>query len=103
MSELKNETAKSSARLVKQMLRDMRWHAGRLDDPSSVESVPSLAGTLSESVKKLSQILDDTLPEQPDEPRQTVPRIDMAAVENFIAVTKGDRQPCPKCGGMTSI
>ncbi|OAN98070.1 hypothetical protein A8B74_01675 [Sulfitobacter geojensis] len=45
--------------MVKRLIVDFRYHAARLDDPASVESVIKLAGTLSESAKKLSSFLDE--------------------------------------------
>jgi len=80
------------------MLRDMRWHAQRLDDPSSVESVLTMAGTLSESVKKLSQVLSDPTPESTPPP--TGPKIEISAVQNFFAVVHGDATICEECGGI---
>lgn len=101
MSELKSRTARSSAKLVKQMLRDMRWHAARLDDPASVESVLTMAGTLSESVKKLSQILGDPTPaNETQKTRDTAPKIGMEALKNFIAVSDSGADFCPDCGGV---
>lgn len=82
------------------MLRDMRWHAARLDDPASVESVLSMAGTLSESVKKLAQILDDPAPDLTTKPADPTPKIDIRSLQNFLAVAHGGAEFCEICGGV---
>lgn len=84
MNELQNATVASSARLVKQMVRDLRWHSARLDDPASIEAVLSLGGTISESVKKLAAILEDE-PTAPERKRKASgERFEMKAIRNFL-------------------
>jgi len=54
----RNRTFRSSAKLVKNLISDLRYHEGRLDVAASVEECISLAGTLSEAVKKMGKFLD---------------------------------------------
>ena len=81
--DLQAETTRASARLIKTMLRDLRYHASRLDQhPESAEELLHIAGTLSESVKKLSAVIENE-PVAKTKQRRGV-KIEKVALSNFL-------------------
>ena len=81
--DLQAETTHASARLIKTMLRDLRYHANRLDQHlESAEELLHIAGTLSESVKKLSSVIKNE-PVAELKKKGGI-RIDKAAIRNFL-------------------
>lgn len=86
--DLQAETTRASARLIKTMLRDLRYHASRLDQyPESAEELLHIAGTLSESVKKLSAVIENE-PVVETKQRHGV-KIEKVALSNFLKFADG--------------
>lgn len=81
--DLQAETKLASARLIKTMLRDLRYHANRLDQhPESAEELLHIAGTLSESVKKLSAVVENEPVAEIKKQRGV--KIEKAAIREFL-------------------
>ncbi len=95
MSDIKNRTARNSMFLIREGLRELRFHASQMaDDPASIDRVAKESDLLSQTCKKLLNFIET--PEIKKAPRH-VEKIDVPHLMEVIsALSSGDM--CPTCG-----
>ena len=95
MSDIKNRTARNSMFLIREGLRELRFHASQMaDDPASIDRVIKESDLLSQTCKKLLNFVE--APEIKKAPRG-IEKINMPHLMKVIAaLPSGDI--CPTCG-----
>lgn len=95
VANLVSQTARSSVRLIKQALADMRAASSDLSSGANIQEVSRSADVLSNSIKRLSSYVGD-VSENNELPRQRE-SIDIERISRIIeAAVKGEN--CQKCG-----
>ncbi len=100
MSEvtIPNRVATNSIFLVRESLKQLRYHAEKMtDDDSSIERVIREADLLSTLLKRLEQFLET--PQARVEAKKVETEIDIPALSRFFAAVEAD-DICPNCGGV---
>lgn len=93
-----NRVATNSVFLVRESLKQLRYHAEKMtDDDSSVERVIREADLLSTLLKRLEPYLET--PQARVESKQIETEIDVTALSKFFAAVEDDAI-CPDCGGV---
>jgi len=95
VADLASQTARSSVRLIKQALADMRAASADLTSDANIQEVTRSADVLSGAIKRLAAYVGDASIEVVP-PRQRE-EIDIERVNRIIsAAMKGEA--CPTCG-----
>lgn len=95
MADLASHTARSSVRLIKQALADMRAASADLSSGANIEEVTRSADVLSGAIKRLASYVGDAPPDVVTPRQREV--IDIHHVTRIIgAAMKGET--CPSCG-----
>lgn len=93
-----NRVATNSIFLVRESLKQLRYHAERMtNDDSSIERVIRESDLLSTLLKRLEPFLET--PQARVESKQIGTEIDIAALSRFLAAVETD-DICPNCGGV---
>ena len=95
MNDLQAQTGRSSVRLIKQALSDLRAASTDLQNPTSITEVTRSADVLSSAIKRLSFHIGDA-PKEDDAPRQRV-SIDIERVNRILGAAE-EGKVCPLCG-----
>ncbi len=95
MADLASHTARSSVRLIKQALADMRAASADLTSDANIQEVTRSADVLSGAIKRLAGYVGDASTEAVP-PRQRV-SIDIGRVNRIIRAAMNDEK-CPICG-----
>ena len=98
MSELTipNRVATNSIFLVRESLKQLRYHAEKMaDDDSSIERVIRESDLLSTLLKRLEPFLES--PQARKESKQIETKIDLAALSKFFSAMERNDY-CPTCG-----
>lgn len=95
VSDLASQTARSSVRLVKQALSDLRAASADLSNDANIQEVTRSADVLSSAIKRLASYIGDA-PNEDEAPRQRV-SIDIRRVNRIIRAAMNDEK-CPICG-----
>jgi len=93
-----NRVATNSIFLVRESLKQLRYHAEKMtDDDSSIERVIREADLLSTLLKRLEPFLET--PQTRVQAKQIETGIDIAALSRFFTAVEHD-DICPNCGGV---
>lgn len=97
MPNLASRTARSSVKLIRQSLADLRAASADLSNDANIQEVTRSADVLSGAIKRLERyVKDGPMENDPPAPNSGRPRIDIVRVaRNLAAIKKGD--VCPKC------
>lgn len=95
MADLASQTARSSVRLIKQALADMRAASADLTSDANIQEVTRSADVLSGAIKRLAAYVGDA-PTEAVTPLQRV-SIDIGRVNRIIRAAMNDAK-CPICG-----
>lgn len=94
MADLATHTARSSVRLIRQALSDLRAASADLSNDVNIQEVTRSADVLSGAIKRLAAYVGDA-PQDDESPRQRR-SIDIKHVNRVLAAAiKGEI--CPKC------
>lgn len=97
MSDLKEQTLRSSLFVVRESLSALRQHVANLDDPPSIDRVIRESEIMSTSLKKLHAYLGDET--KNDGPVAAGSVIELRVVSDFFAAVR-DNRICAHCGGI---
>ena len=91
-----NRVATNSIFLVRESLKQLRYHAEKMtDDGSSIERVIRESDLLSTLLKRLEPFLET--PQARKEPKQIKTKIDLAALSKFFSAMERENF-CSTCG-----
>lgn len=97
MTNLHTQTARSSVRLIRQALADLRAASADLSNEANFKELVSASDVLSSSIKRLSAYTGDA--QQNDEsPRQRV-SVDINRVSRILQAAEAGNV-CPSCGNL---
>lgn len=97
MQNIANRTARNSIFIIREGLKELRYHASRMrDDEASIDRVIKESDLLSQTCKKLLNYVD-----APEAKKLTKegPRIDVKHLLDVIHAVAGGGA-CPECGGL---
>ena len=95
VADLASHTARSSVRLIKQALADMRTASADLSSDANIQEVTRSADVLSGAIKRLAAYVGDA-PKEDETPRQRA-SIDINRVNRILKAADAGCV-CPKCG-----
>lgn len=95
MANLATHTARSSVRLIRQALSDLRAASANLSDDANIQEIARSADVLSGAIKRLAAYVGD-VPTEAEPPRQRE-NIDIKQVNRILEAAQASTR-CPKCG-----
>lgn len=103
MSDIANRTARNSIFIIREGLKELRYHASRMrDDEASIDRVIKESDLLSQTCKKLLNFVDT--PEAKARPRsdrtKDGPKINVQHLLKVLGSVESGA--CPECGGYVS-